>query len=68
MLGNLVKNHEDGDIDCPSCEEQFGFCSCGGAVHAEYQEVFRKLKGTKMAVSQAILVLECDRCDSFEIE
>lgn len=66
MLANLLKNHEDGELACPSCEEQFGGCSCGGAIHAEYQEIFKKVQGKYTA--SFILVLECDRCDDYEIE
>lgn len=66
MLANLTQYHDDGEIDCGSCEEQFGPCSCTGIVHAEYQEVFRKTAG--YLISEALLVLECDRCgDEYEI-
>jgi len=65
-LGNVIQNHDDGEIDCPGCEEQWGFCSCGGVVHCEYQETFRK--EDDKYVPSALLVLECDRCDEYEVE
>lgn len=65
-FGNLVNNHEPGELDCPSCEEQFGPCSCTGIVHAEYQKIFRREGG--QVVGRALLVLECDRCDDYEVE
>lgn len=65
MLVNLVKDHEAGDVDCVSCEEQFGVCmTCGdGVIHCEYQETFRKKNGRYVA--EALLVTECDCCDEF---
>jgi hypothetical protein len=68
VLANLLNNHEDGELDCPKCEEQFGQCSCGGVVHAEYQEIFERVPNSKAMISRAILVLECDRCDDCEVE
>lgn len=65
-FGNLVGNHEPGEIDCPGCDEQWGFCSCGGVIHCEYQEVWASRGVT--AYSKGILVLECDRCDEYEVE
>lgn len=76
MLANLVQNHDEGELDCAGCQEQFGPCSCGGAIHCEYQETFRRAviknivtgKETVSHVVHAIIVLECDRCDSYEVE
>jgi len=63
-----VKNHEPGDLECPGCEEQFGYCSCGGVIHCEYQETFRRDPLTGEMKPGALLVLECDRCDECEVE
>ena len=66
MLVNVVADHEEGEIACPSCEEQFGPCSCGGIVHCEYQPTIGRFGGA--IITEALLVLECDRCDEYEIE
>lgn len=62
VFGNLLQDHEEGEIDCPSCEEQFGFCSCGGIIHCEYQEAW-SIEGPTN-----VKILECDRCDDYETE
>ena len=68
MLADLIKPHDEGDIDCVSCEEQFGECTtCGeGVIHCEYQETFRMINGKYVA--EALLVLECDCCDEYETQ
>ena len=75
MLESVINNHEASDLDCPSCEEQFGSCSCGGVIHCEYQETFRRQavkqedgKTRWLMVPNALLVLECDNCDNVETQ
>ena len=67
-FGNLIGNHEVGELDCLACEEQFGLCSCGGVIHAEYQETFRRDPLTRAIMGSSIIILECEQCDDYEVE
>ena len=68
MLSNLVHDHEEDELGCHWCEEQWGQCSCGGVIHCEYQAVFRRDRRTGNLIPVAALVLECDRCDEYEVQ
>lgn len=67
-FGNLLQDHDEDALDCAGCEEHFGGCSCGGVVHCEYQEAPKRDRKSGCTVIEVILVLECDRCDEYEIQ
>jgi len=61
LLGDLVQDHDIGDLDCGNCDRQQGFCSCGGVIHCETQNL------TILSGSTA-MIMECDNCDEYELE
>ncbi len=61
MLDNLIQDHDIGDLDCPNCDAQYGYCSCGGIIHCEIQSPRLFSRATAM-------IMECDTCDEYEVE
>ena len=78
MLANLTGDHEEGELACYGCDEQFGGCACGGVIHCGYEETFVpkvdvngvpiKKDGKYIPERKVVLTLECDRCDEYEVQ